>query len=36
LSPYNQKLILVRGIPSGTVVPDPAYPPSDNKSFRVP
>lgn len=36
LSPYNHKLILVRGIPSGTVVPDPAYPDSDKKFFRVP
>lgn len=36
LSPYNHKLILVRGIPSGTVVPDPAYPDSDKKYFRVP
>ncbi len=36
LSPYNQKLILVRGIPSGTVVPDPATPASDRKYFRVP
>lgn len=36
LSPYNHKLILVRGIPSGTVVPDPAFPASDKKYFRVP
>ena len=36
LSPYNHKLILVRGIPSGAVVPDPATPDSDKKYFRVP
>ena len=37
LSPSNnQKLILVRGIPSGTVVPDPASPDSNKKYFRVP
>ena len=36
LSPYNHKLILVRGIPSGAILHDPAYPASDNKSFRVP
>ncbi len=36
LSPYNHKLILVRTIPSGTVVPDPGYPASDKKFFRVP
>ncbi|MCX6878308.1 MAG: hypothetical protein NTW21_31520 [Verrucomicrobia bacterium] len=36
LSPYNNKLILVRGIPSGTILPDAAFPASDNKYFRVP
>jgi|GEM_PF-639852 len=36
LSPYNQKLILVRGIPSGTQVRDPASPDSNKKYFRVP
>lgn len=36
LSPYNKKLILVRGVPSGTIVPDPASPASDKKYFRVP
>ena len=36
LSPYNNKLILVRGIPSGTVVPDPAFPGAAKKYFRVP
>ncbi|MEI6675277.1 MAG: hypothetical protein WCO57_08885 [Verrucomicrobiota bacterium] len=36
LSPYSNKLILVRGVPSGTVVPDPASPPSARKYFRVP
>jgi len=36
LSPYNQKLILVRGIPSGTEVRDPASPDANKKYFRVP
>jgi hypothetical protein len=36
LSPYNNKLILVRGIPSGTILPDATYPASENKFFRVP
>lgn len=35
-SPYNQKLVDVRDIPSGTLVQDPTYPPSEKKYFRVP
>lgn len=36
LSPYNRKLIDVRGIASGTLVTDPTYDPSEKKYFRVP
>ena len=36
LSPYTSKLILVRGIPSGTVVPDQTNPASPRKFFVVP
>jgi len=35
LSPYTGKLMLVRGIPSGVVVPDQTSPGS-GKKFRVP
>lgn len=35
-SPYNQKIVDVREIPSGTRVADPTYPPSEKKHFRVP
>ncbi len=35
-SPYNQKLVDVRDIPSGTLVQDPTYPASEKKYFRVP
>jgi hypothetical protein len=35
-SPYNQKVVDVRDIPSGTLVQDPTYPPADKKYFRVP
>lgn len=35
-SPFNNKLIDVRGIPSGTLVADPTYPESAKKHFRVP
>lgn len=35
-SPYNQKVVDVRDIPSGTLVMDPTYPPSEKKYFRVP
>jgi membrane-bound lytic murein transglycosylase len=36
LSPYNQKLVDVRGIASGKLVRDPTYDPSEKKFFRVP
>lgn len=36
LSPHTGKLMLVRGIPSGVVVPDQTCPPGEKKSFRVP
>ena len=36
LSPYTSKLILVRGIPSGTVVPDQTSPSPPQKFFVVP
>lgn len=35
-SPYNNKLVDVRDIPSGTLVQDPTYPASEKKYFRVP
>lgn len=35
-SPYNEKVIDVRDIPSGTLVQDPTYPASEKKYFRVP
>lgn len=35
-SPFNEKLIDVRNIPSGTLVADPTYPESAKKHFRVP
>jgi hypothetical protein len=35
-SPYNNKLIDVKGFPSGTRVRDPHYPESENKFFKVP
>ncbi len=36
LSPYNNKVVDVRGIESGTLVRDPTYPAADKKYFRVP
>jgi hypothetical protein len=36
LSPFTGKLMLVSGIPGGTVVPDQTCPPSEKKFFRVP
>lgn len=36
LSPFNNKIIDVKGIPSGTLVQDPTYPASEKKYFRVP
>jgi len=35
-SPFNNKLIDVKGIPSGTLVQDPTYSPDEKKYFRVP
>jgi hypothetical protein len=35
-SPYNNKLLDVRGIASGTLVQDTTYPPTEKKYFRVP
>lgn len=35
-SPYNNKVIDVRGIASGTVVSDPTYPLAEKKFFHVP
>ena len=35
-SPYNNKVIDVRDIPSGTLVQDPTYAASEKKYFRVP
>ncbi len=35
-SPYNNKVVDVREIPSGTLVQDPTYPASEKKYFRVP
>lgn len=35
-SPYNNKLVDVRDIPSGTLVMDPTYPAAEKKYFRVP
>lgn len=36
LSPYNKKLIDVRGFKSGDLVRDPTYDPAEKKYFRVP
>lgn len=35
-SPYNNKVVDVRDIPSGTLVADPTYSASEKKYFRVP
>lgn len=35
-SPFNNKVVDVRDIPSGTLVMDPTYPAADKKYFRVP
>jgi hypothetical protein len=35
-SPYNQKIVDVRGMPSGSLVTDPTYSPDEKKFFRVP
>jgi hypothetical protein len=36
VSPYNNKIIDVNGIPPGTLVADPTYPTEEKKYFRVP
>lgn len=36
LSPYNNRVIDVRGLPSGSLVRDPTYDASEKKYFRVP
>lgn len=36
ISPHSQKVVDVRNIPSGTIVADPRFPPSEKKFFRVP
>ncbi len=35
-SPYNNKVVDVRDIASGTLVTDPTYPTAEKKFFRVP
>jgi hypothetical protein len=35
-SPFNQKVVDVRGVPSGTLVQDPSFPAQEKKYFRVP
>jgi hypothetical protein len=35
-SPYNNQMVDVRDIPSGTLVQDPTYPAAEQKRFRVP
>lgn len=35
-SPYNGKIIDVKGIPAGSLVADPTYPAEEKKHFRVP
>ncbi len=35
-SPYNNKIVDVRDIPTGTLVQDPTFPAADKKYFRVP
>jgi hypothetical protein len=36
LRPYNNKIIDVTAIPSGTLVADPTYPTEERKFFRGP
>lgn len=36
MSPYNGKIIDVKGIPAGSLVADPTYPAAEKKHFRVP
>lgn len=35
-SPFNNQIVDVKGIPAGTMVADPAFPPTEKKYFRVP
>lgn len=35
-SPFNGKIVDVKGIPSGTLVADPTYPAEEKKYFRIP
>jgi len=35
-SPYNNKIVDVRDIPTGTLVQDPTFPAAEKKFFRVP
>ena len=35
ISPYNNKIVDVSGIPAGRIVADPTYPASEKKHFRV-
>jgi hypothetical protein len=35
-SPFNNKVVDVKGIPAGTLVADPQYPPTEKKHFYVP
>ncbi|HVJ45403.1 MAG TPA: hypothetical protein VM511_03385 [Luteolibacter sp.] len=35
-SPFSNKIVDVRELPSGTLVADPTYPPEEKKHFRVP
>ena len=36
MSPFNDKIVDVRDIPSGTLVQDPSSPPEEKRYFRVP
>lgn len=35
-SPYNNQVVDVRGLPSGTLVMDPHFPAAEKKYFRIP
>lgn len=35
-SPFSNKIVDVRDIPSGTLVADPTFPAEEKKHFRVP
>ncbi|MCW1916627.1 hypothetical protein OJ996_23775 [Luteolibacter sp. GHJ8] len=36
MSPYNNKVVDVRGIPAGRLVADPTFPAAERKHFRIP